>query len=258
MKVKNYGLIFIIILFSFILSLNTFKVFSMDELSLFLTVIGLLYGLISAFTITNSWERFSKVRDFIAEETSSLMNAYLLAKTLSDKKHIEDFKIKIINYGKEVPTIEWKDYWGSEKTHKKFRDIVTSYAEFEIATSKDAVIYQCVGDEVKAASKTRTAQLVLSQTKISRLQWLLNIFLSGILLIGIIFLNIPTNAASSFIITSMLSAIIMILMVIYELDSMKIAEEEVSNRPYYALTELLENTDGKVEFEGTDRIGKRY
>lgn len=241
MNIKTSYYPFFIVVLAFVLSLNRVKVFSIDEVGIFLTVIGLIYGLIAAFTINNSWERFSKIRDNISAETSSLETLYFFGKNLSDKETFGEIKNNISAYLEAVPIVEWKDYWKSEETHKKFRNIMEAFPKISINNTKDAEIFDDIGDELKNAAAARTTQLVLSQTRLTKIQWVLNIFLSLILTISIVFLDINDPYIAAFIVSTMIISIAMILLVIYELDSMKIAEQEVSIEPYLKLAEIIRN-----------------
>ncbi|MFH1211762.1 MAG: hypothetical protein V1659_02415 [Candidatus Woesearchaeota archaeon] len=236
---RTYTYMVVAILIAFLLSFNTVKVFSLEEVSLFLTVIGLIYGLIAAFTINNAWERFSKIRDAIAEETSSLMVLYFIAKHLSDKANVKRLKDRLVEYCREVPELQWHEYWKSEKTHSKFRELFGIVCSLKTKTSKDANLYISIMEELRDADAARTQQLVLAQTRISKSQWFLNIFLSAILTLGVSFMQIPNYGLSIFIVTSMIACVIMLILVIYELDSMKAAENEVSEEPYRRVARII-------------------
>jgi ABC-type multidrug transport system fused ATPase/permease subunit len=236
---RSYIYMILAVLFAFLLSLNTIKVFSLEEVSLFLTVIGLIYGLISAFTINNAWERFSKIRDSIAIETNSLMSMYIFSRELSDKKSSENLKKTLIEYCEDVPTIEWHNYWKSEKTHEKFRSLLKIVAKIKLKDQKDVELFDEVGEELRTAASARNEQLVLAQTRTSKIQWILNIFLSFILIIGLIFMSSANTILSIFIVTAMTASIFMIFVVLYELDSLKISEDEVSNEPYREIVRII-------------------
>ncbi len=222
----------LIILFSFLISLNTFKVFSIEEVSIFLTVIGIIYGLITAFTISNSWEKFSRLRDAVSEETSLLESIYTYSKYLTDGAIFRKIKNKILEYCREVPKIEWKDYKRSEKTHKKFREIANLISSIKIHNSKDQELFAEILDDLRTATSSRNMQLVLSQTRISGIQWILTIFLSLILIAGLALLSFQNYILSIFIVSSMVVSIILILFIMYEIDSLKVAETEVFIEPY--------------------------
>ncbi|MBI4245204.1 MAG: DUF4239 domain-containing protein [Planctomycetes bacterium] len=210
-------------------------------MSLFLTVIGLIYGLISAFTINNAWERFSKIRDGVAEELSSLTTSYILTKRFSDKRVLSKIKAALISYCEEAPKIEWHEYWKSESTHKKFRNIMEIIADAKIRNEKDSVLFDQVTDEISNATKARSQQLVLAQTRVTKMQWVLNIFLSGVLITGLLLLNIPDYNLAIFVTTTMIASVLLILMVIYQVDRMKIAEQEVSIEPYRQIIKLIKS-----------------
>jgi len=238
---RAYTYLVVIIIISFLISLNTIKVFSLEEMSLFLTVVGLIYGLIAAFTINNAWERFSKIRDAVAEETNSLVTMYIFAKQLSDKVAFKKLKETLLEYSQEIPTIEWHEYWASEKTHKKFRNLIKIVSEIKLKNQKDIELFDEVGEELRDAAAARNAQLVLAQTRVPKLQWALNILLSAILIIGLVLVAIPNYVLSIFIVSAMVAAVLMIFVVIYELDSMKMAEEEISNEPYRQVTRIIKS-----------------
>ena len=236
---KSIYYLILIVGFSFLISLNTYRFFSIGEMSIFLTVIGLIYGLIAAFSISNSWERFSRIRDAISEETASLKTIYIYSKYLTDKLAFSGIRKKILAYCSEVPKIEWKEYFDSQKTHQKFEDLIHLVAGIKIKDEKDTELFGAICEELRYASSSRNLQLIISQTKISKTQWLLNIFLSLILIIGLAFLSIPNYSLSIFVVASMISSIIFILIVIYEMDSLKIADTEVYISPYIEVVNLI-------------------
>lgn len=229
---KVYFYLVLAIIFSFLVSMNIYRIFPVNETSLFITVIGLIYGLIAAFTINNSWERFSKIRDAISEETSAITNIAHILKQIGDKKILKNFYLEVIAYCKEVIEIEWYDYWSKEETHEKFNVIFEILGQIKSNNERDLVLLDSCYEELRDAARARTEQLVLSQSKLSKLQWILIIFLSLVLSISIIFLSLPGGIAAIFISGTMISSIVLIFFVIYELNNMKFSEQEVSISPY--------------------------
>lgn len=238
---KSYYYFVLIVLFSFLLSFNRIEIFSLDEMSLFLTVIGLIYGLIAAFSINNAWERFSKIRDAIALEIDSFDSIHSLSRQLSDKASVRKLKSVMIDYCNEVPKVEWHKYWEAENVHKIFKTMQKIVSEIKIKNQKDYLLLDKIIDEVSEAASARSQQLILAQSRISKIQWVLNIFLSLILIAGLVFLQILNYTLSIFIVATMIAAILLILTVIYDLDSMKVAEEEVSIEPYRRLVKIIKS-----------------
>lgn len=161
---------------------------------------------------------------------------------MSDKFSVKKLRQKAIEYCKEVPKIDWPDYWNSEKTHQKFRDMIEIVAGMKLKGAKDVELFDDVSEELRIASTARNMQLILSRTRLSKFQWALNIFLSIILIIGLTFLNVPdyiTAIASSMLMTI---AIIFILFVIYELDTLRTSDNEVSIDPWIKVAKFIEKS----------------
>lgn len=243
---NNYMRIFISItvavLISFLLSLNVFRFFPLDEMSLFLTVIGLIYGLIAAFTINNAWERFSKIRDAVSEETSSLLNLYTFFKKISDKPSLKKLSDVMVKYCEGVIKTEWSDYWSKEDVHKKFEELFDIVVDLKDIKPRNSILYEQCFDELREASTSRTQQLVLAQTKLSKIQWVLLLFLSMILIVSVTLLSMPIVFLSIFISAAMIDSVFLILIVIYELDSMSINDQEVYVEPYKKIINKIKKT----------------
>ncbi len=161
----------VIVLFSLGLSMNTARFFSMGEVSLFVTVIGLTYGLMAAFTINNAWERFSKIRDAIAEEISSITDIYPLLRSLGAKYDgvARDFARSVIEYAREILRTEWHEYWNREEVHKKFDEWFDIVTRIDPETKREEVILDNILEALREASLARSKQLVLANTRISGL-----------------------------------------------------------------------------------------
>ena len=239
MKKASFYWIFILIIISFLISLNTIKIFSINQVGLFITVIGLIYGLIAAFTINAVWNRFDNIRNEISEEVSSLEQIWVYTRSFSNKVFSKKVSSLILRYCQEVPNIEWKDYWLSEKTHAKFRNLVSLIATFKPKNEGESVLFDQITDEVSAASKARDKQILLSKLRLTKSQWFLNIFLSFVLVFLLAFVTIPRYSVSVIIVTVMISATLIILFIMYQFDSMKILEDEVSVEPYTRLENLI-------------------
>lgn len=233
----------LIVAFSFLISLNSYKLFSIDDMGIFLTVIGLIYGLITAFSISNSWEKFSKIRDAISSETSSLKAVYIYSKHLSDKMRFNEIKKTILDYCGAVPKIEWREYPASRETHRMFENLIDIVAGIPAANEKDNQLFMEISEELRNAMSARNVQLIICQTRISNIQWFLNIFLSLIMIIGLAFLSLHDYYLSVFVVASMISSVIFIMFVVREMDSLEIADTEVYVNPYKEVANMI-NEEG--------------
>jgi ABC-type multidrug transport system fused ATPase/permease subunit len=204
-----------------------------------LTVIGLIYGLMTAFAISNAWEKFSKIRDAISCETGSLKAIFIYSKYLSDKDTSNRIKKIILDYCTLVPKIEWKEYFNARETHNLFESLIDTIASIKFQDEKDSELFSEMTDELRETIASRDTQVVISQTRIPATQWLLDIFLSLIMIIGLAFLSMNNYFLSVFVVASMVSSVIFILYVVYEMDSLKIADKEVYVNPYNEVVNLI-------------------
>jgi ABC-type multidrug transport system fused ATPase/permease subunit len=213
-------------------------------MGIFLTFIGLIYGLMTAFSISNSWEKFSKIRDAISSETGSLKAIYIYSKYLGDRSASNKIRETILNYCAMVPKIEWKDYFNTQETHQLFETLIDTVASIKFENEKDSELFSEMTDELRETVASRSTQLIISQTKIPASQWILNIFLSLIMIIGLAFLSLDNYLLSIFVISSMVASVIFILFVVYEMDSLKIADKEVFIDPYSEVVKLINKDQG--------------
>lgn len=232
---KGVGYIALIVVLSIFLGFNAFRILDVDSVGIFITIIGLVYGLLAAFTINNAWERFSKLRDLIAEETSSLQNAHIFLSRCSDKKTLGLFTNAVVEYCSAVKVTEWKAYWEDTKTTKIFEDVLRIVVDMKHRNDPQLVMYDKCLDEIREASTSRTSQLVLSRNRLPKVQWILIIFLSAILVFCVSFLAMPLSYSTAFMTSVMVASVLLILLIVYDLDSLKVAEQEVSEDPYQKL-----------------------
>ena len=236
---KTFGYIVIAVLVSFVLAMNVFRVFPLNETSMFITVVGLIYGLMAAFTINNVWERFSKIRDAIAEEVSSLLHIQFMLTSFADKKTVKAFSDQLVKYCNLILVTDWKVYWVAQNVHNNFFELYKILGGIKTKDDKESALYSACLAEMNQSSTARTHQLVLAQSKLSTLQWGLIGVLSLILTISVVFLALPKGLLSFFITAATAFSIALILLVIYEFNALEIDKQEISNEPYRDLIRKL-------------------
>lgn len=235
---KWYAVFLGLLVVFFVLAKSIPGTFAITETSLFLTVVGLIYGLFAAFTITNVWGKFAEIRDRVGEETAGLVNVFLLSKSFSNKKITGLFYEKIRNYCNHVARLKWEEYLNDEP-QKKFNEIFEILNTMKFESGKDSSVYSSVSNEIIRSSVAREHELILISNPLSISRWALLMFLSSIFLIGLYFTTFSMDLAV-FIKTTMSAAMVLILFVIYDVDKLKYKFKEVSVEPYYNVIKILE------------------
>jgi hypothetical protein len=195
--------------------------------------------------LSNSWERFSKIRDAVSQEMNGLVTMHIYAQQLSDADTAKKLQEGLISYCDEVPQIDWHKYWKSEETHKKFRALFDILAKAKLKTPKDFELFGEISSELRNASHARSSQMLLCQTKLSGLQWMLAIFLSCMLIIGSALFAVPGSGLSLLLMIVLSIAVVSFLVFIHELDTMHFSEHEVAYESYAHVIRIV--SDGTID-----------
>ncbi len=218
-----------------------YKQVSVADGTIFLTVIGVTYGLISAFSINNADKCLDQLRDSFAHEASSLRAIFLMSRKLKDNSIKKKIKHLLEDYCKDTINLDIKEYENGVSAHEKFNDLANAVFETKSKMDSDNRLLTSMTQELVKASSLRDEQIVLARDRLPATQWALELFLSIVLISGLSMTNFQDSMSHIFVFMLNLSVLV-ILVVIYKLDSVTDFEEEVSNEPYRSLLRLIQHT----------------
>jgi len=213
--------------------------YPIEDVSLYLTVTGLIYGLLAAFAISVSWDRYSRIVENLHEEISSEVNIHLLLKHVSDKKTALKMNEQLLNYISSVTEIPWNKYFEAENVHRKFNKLFDIFGRMGIKDEKDAQLFDDIGDELKEAAKARNQQIVLSSTPLSASIWSLLLLLSGAVVVGVYLVAFSSSVLGIFTKIMMSGFSFAILVVLHQIDSMRLAEDRVEVIPNERIVQMI-------------------
>jgi len=214
--------------------------FAIEDVSLYLTVTGLIYGLLAAFAIGVSWDRYSKIVENLHEEISSELNMHMLIKHMSDKKSALKMNEQLLNYITNVTEVPWAKYFEAETVHKKFRKLFDIFGRLELKTEKDAELFDDIGDELEDANRARNQQIVLSATPLAASIWGLLLLLSGTVVVGVYLVAFSSMVLCVFTKIIMSLSSFAILLVLHQIDSLQLAAEKVEELPNKKVIEIIQ------------------
>jgi hypothetical protein len=212
--------------------------YSINEVTLYLTVVGLIYGLMAAFAIGVAWNRYMKITEGLHEELTSTFNMYLMMKHSSDKKTAKAIIRQLLDYAESARKISWNDYFGAEKVHAKFRKLFEIISKTKVRTSADEELFAASLDELRDASTARNVQLTLSHTPLSVALWGLLVLLSGSIVIGIFFVAFDNPVLGVLTKVVMSTAVFAMLIVLRQIDTLQLAAKELHEEPINQIIEL--------------------
>lgn len=222
-----------------LLALNPVRLLPLSEASLFFIVIGVTYGVMSAFAINDVDKALDQLRDSFNEEVSSLKAVYLLSKGLSDKSVYKRVATGIKAYCDEAISLDLQAYVKGNEVHKKFHSLLGLLSTIKVRGARDNAIFDAIIGDARKASAARDQQIALAMDRLPATQWVLEIFLSVLLVLILSITYLPSTYTSTLFVFLMVFAILLTLVVIYELDSMGDFEDEISNEPYRKLVSLI-------------------
>ncbi|MFQ5531092.1 MAG: hypothetical protein ACE5ES_00590, partial [Candidatus Nanoarchaeia archaeon] len=107
-----------------------------------ITFIGILFGIIVGFFITDLYSRYSGIRDNAAIDSSALSTywafANIIAQNKKNKKWLEEQRKLINNYVHKFMPLPWHRY---EETEKEFSALVSSFGTVNYNTDKQNETY---------------------------------------------------------------------------------------------------------------------
>ena len=206
-----------------------------------LGLVGLLFGILVGFFITDLWTRFQRIRENVAVEVSGLQTYYIFVKIMEHfpgHHHWAERERELIDeYVKEFFKVEWTDYG---KVDPYFNRIIESLKEVgELKTDNEIETYTNMLPLLNEVTTARERLFMYGKDKLSRAEWMVILALAGILLFSIFYLN--TGSVSSIILSgSLTSAVITLLLVLRDLNNLSYGEEMVSFEPYETIFDVLE------------------
>ncbi len=209
-----------------------------------ITFIGILFGIILGFFITDLYARYQGIRNNAALDSSALTTFYTFAKILGEnkknKKWLEKQKTLINNYIKKFMPLPWDRY---SETEPEFSAITDSLKEIRYDTDKENETFSNILGVFSGHSDAREKLIMYGKDKLSWGEWLV-ILLLGVLLLGSLFYTKDTTMTSIIFTGALSSAILILLFVVKDLNNLNFGESAIAIEPYERVLDAI----GKPRF----------
>jgi len=210
-----------------------------------LEVVGLLFAILLGFYIVDLWSRFEKIRESVAVEVSGLQTYYLFVQILGKFPRHKEWAKKqqefIDRYVKEFFYVEWSDYG---KIDPYFNEIIRSLKGIkELKTNKEVETYTNFLPLLNGVTTAREKLFMYGRDKLSKMEWIVILFLAGILVFSIFSIRTP-DLSSLFLSGTLISTVIILLLILRDLNDLSFGEEMVSFEPYETVFDVI----GKPRF----------
>lgn len=213
--------------------------FSIGNLGTFLTIVGFVYGVLAAFTMTHAWNRFINIRSHNSQEASALINLVFLANSLDKNKVKNEIKRKVTDYCNFMMESRWKEVSKRMgEADQKLLGIVSTIKKIKVSKNEDLIIDKYL-DQIVTVSKNKSNQMVLAANKVTKEHWLLLGFLSIVTSLGLFLANDPSSWLSIFTTAAGVSVITLILIALYDMDNLSFGTESITVAPYKRVLEVI-------------------
>ncbi|MFB6246590.1 MAG: DUF4239 domain-containing protein [Candidatus Pacearchaeota archaeon] len=214
--------------------------FKLEEMGTFLTIVGFVYGVLAAFTMTHAWNRFVNIRAHNSQEASALINLVFLSNSFKENKLKNDIKKKVKDYCDFMLRSKWGEVKGRiGEADKKLLGIVSTVKRIKVSEKEDAIIDKYM-DQLITISNNKSNQMVLTANRVTKEHWILLGFLSLVTSLGLFLANDPSSWLSVFTTAAGVSVITLIIIAIYDMDNLSFGTEAVTVAPYRRVLNVIE------------------
>jgi len=220
-----------------VLLITIFFPFSNDSV-LLTSIVGVatfLFGIFIAFSISDRYGRLETIREQDSMERSRLVLLYNLSKVFG-KQTQEKIKEVIDRYLQSLLDYEIWDY---HKTEDNFRDLADTVSNLEPKTEKQTALIQVLFGYIGDICYARKHTISLVEERISKMEWLIFVFLSAIIIVTLILIN-TGSIISIVIIFALTMSLVLLLIFLQSLDDISWKEEERIFEPYSKAFEAID------------------
>jgi hypothetical protein len=188
-------------------------------LSIFIQVVGIIFGLFAAFMIVNAWNGYNSLEDSLRKETLSLRNIYLLSLELKEESTVfESLRKSLLEYTASILNAYWRESTKISETNLKFIEVYKTLENFNPTTEKNHTIFSNINEEVRVASTHRSNVLSLIAARTPKVLWTFIIALSFILIVSFMIVNFDNQWIATLVITMVSIAVAFVIVVIYDIS----------------------------------------
>jgi hypothetical protein len=238
-KIKTKHILFFLIIVSFLAAYFFPGVGDNETIQTSLTFVGLLFGIIVGFFITDLYTRYQGIRSNAAIDSSCLTTYYSFCKILGEnkknKRWLEKQRVLINNYIRKFMPLPWERY---EATEKEFSEIVGSLKEIRYDEDRENETYSNILAVVSQHSDAREKLIMYGKDRLAWAEWLVVLLLGGLLLFSLFYAK--DESSTSIIFTGTLSsAILILLFFVRDLNNLNFGENAVSISPYERVLDAI-------------------
>lgn len=148
---------------------------SSDFIGLMYPMIGAIYGVVLAFTIVLSWQRFAEAETHTSSEVTYLSSLWRNSQVF-DCSSQKDIEKMLLTYARSVVDCEWKSLAGVGKPHpdttKAYEDIWRFYRTYVPGAYTQIQFYEAALEQLNELGIKRRHRIMSATSEISVIVWI--------------------------------------------------------------------------------------
>lgn len=204
-----------------------------------ITFIGILFGVMVGFFITDLYARFQAIRQNAAIDAGALHSYYSFSRVLSSNKKnkglVKSMSEAIEKYIRTFMPIPWEEY---AKTERRYGDITKIIEGIDVATMKENAAYTRMLAAHYDHATAREKLVMYGKGRLTRGEWVV-VFSLAIVLLASLFYVKDTSMISVLFTGFLSSAILILIFVLKDLNNLNFGESAVSIEPYERVLDAI-------------------
>ena len=239
MVIRSRYTLIILIVISFVAAFLFPGVGENETIQTSITFIGILFGIIVGFFITDLYARYQGIRGNAASDSSALTTFWtfseILGQSKKNKAWLETVREAIYNYVLKFMPLPWHRY---SETEPEFNALTNTFKTLTYETDKENETYSNILNVSNGHSDAREKLVMFGRDKLSWGEWLVVTFLGALLLWSLFY--VKDSSFVSFVFTGAIcSAILMLLFVLKDLNNLDFGENAISIEPYERVLDAI-------------------
>lgn len=219
----------------------------------YISAIGVLYGILAAFTIFVVWTQFNEADAATDLEVKELIDLFRFGVYLRDVAALEDLQSAITEYARSVADEEWAVMATSGTaavTIAKFERIFQSIHSVRFDDERDESAWTEMIRKYESISDARNKRLQLARTKLPPLLRGLLYVVSLTLVLGFFMLGIGNDFLAVVVTASSTAIVFLAIEVVEDLDDPFGGQWALSSEPFKTIDSQMESIVANI-----DRVG---
>lgn len=208
----------------------------------YFAVIGVVYGVISAFVIFLVWGDFEEARQNVAREANQIVDLYLITRSLPPP-FPEKMKQRLLDYTHKVAEIEW-DLLAEGKSDptadQAYRALWQAFEEVQMTNPREIEVYSRALGQMNDLSDSRRLRIHASRATIPPMIWA--ILLSGavITIFFSYFFEMKRFVMQACLTAGLTTSVVLMLFLILSLDRPFTGDIRIAADPFRTVLERIQ------------------